>query len=62
MGDHSCGHPGSITMTEWTSHLRRMAHAMELIAEDKVTYSDSEEAAIAAGIKLFGKGYQHLWT
>jgi hypothetical protein len=62
MGDHSYGYPCRITATEWTGYLRQMACAMELIAADKVTYSDAEEAAIESGIKLLGEWYRDLWT
>jgi hypothetical protein len=59
---HDCGSPASLTQEGWNNYLNKMAIAMELIAKDKVIYTEEEEKQIATGLKLFSTWFRALWT
>jgi len=51
------------TVNWWEHELETIARAFELLVEEDVSYSFSEENAevIKKGLKLFAKRFNHLW-
>jgi hypothetical protein len=67
--DGVCGHPGNLTMEQWTKILDQMIYSMQAVVDDWSGKWDEwekegiqiHERKINKGITLFGKYFRHLW-
>ena len=61
-----CGHPGNLTMEQWTKILDQMIWSMQAIIDEWEGESVQgllicHEKKVNKGITLFGKYFRHLW-
>lgn len=60
--DIKAGYPSCFSsMEEWTSILDKMIRAFQLCSEDRVVFSEQENADIEEGLDLFRRYFHSLW-
>lgn len=54
-------YPGHMTMDEWKSVIDKIIAWMELVMEDKISYTSEDDTIMEEGITLFKDNFYALW-